>query len=323
MCPGMRPATGWMPNTTSTPRLAQDLGELGRGVVRAGDREPVAGHDHDPLRVVEQDRDVVGLHRAHRPIAAPPPAAPPATCARNAPKTMPGDGAAHGLRHRHREDRSARADERAGDQQQHVREDETGCRDRESGEGVEQRDHDRHVGAADREHEQHAEDEAGAQRGGRRTARRRSRRARPRRRRAASTSSTMSTRSPGKVTARVVMMPCSLPNVTNDPVSETAPISTVTATTPRVHGLSLCPTSTSATSAAAPPPTPLKAATSCGICVICTRRAAITAITAPTAIAATIQTEVAQLDAQHVGERPRSPPRRRRAGSPGARCAGC
>ena len=75
----------------------------------------------------------------------------------------------------------------------------------------------------------------------------------------------MSTRRPGKITARVVMMPWSLPKVTNDPVSETAPISTVTATTARVHGLSLWPTSTSATSAAAPPPTPLKAATSCGI----------------------------------------------------------
>ena len=32
----------------------------------------------------------------------------------------------------------------------------------------------------------------------------------------------MSTRRPGKVTAFVVTMPCSLPNVTNDPVSETA-----------------------------------------------------------------------------------------------------
>ena len=112
----------------------------------------------------------------------------------------------------------------------------------------------------------------------------------------------MSTRRPGKVTAFVVTMPCSLPNVTNDPVSETPPISTVNATTPRVHGLSLWATSTSATSAAAPPPTPLKAATSCGICVICTRRAAMTAMTEPTAIAAEDPGEIPQLDAQHVGE---------------------
>ena len=35
-------------------------------------------------------------------------------------------------------------------------------------------------------------------------------------------------------------MPCSLPNVTNEPVSETTPMSTVTATTTRVQGLSLC-----------------------------------------------------------------------------------
>ena len=32
----------------------------------------------------------------------------------------------------------------------------------------------------------------------------------------------MSTRRPGNMTARVVTMPCSLPKVTNDPVSETA-----------------------------------------------------------------------------------------------------
>ena len=112
----------------------------------------------------------------------------------------------------------------------------------------------------------------------------------------------MSTRSPGKVTARVVMMPCSLPKVTNEPVSETPPMSTVNATTPSVHGLSPCAISTSATSAAAPPPTPLKAATSCGICVICTRRAAMTAITEPTAIARDDPAEVAQLDAQQVRE---------------------
>ncbi len=99
----------------------------------------------------------------------------------------------------------------------------------------------------------------------------------------------MSTRRPGKVTALVVTMPCSLPNVTNDPVSETPPIRIVNATTPSVHGLSACAISTSATRAAAPPPTPLKAATSCGIWVICTRRAAITAITEPTTIAPRIQ----------------------------------
>ena len=159
----------------------QHLGELGRGMVRPGDREPVPGDDHDPLRVVEEDRDVVGLHRAHRPVdrsaarCRPPPGAEGA-------EHDAGDRAAHGLGHRHREDRSAGPHERARDQQQHVRENETGCRDREPRERVEQRDHDRarprrrSAGPAARRGSARPRQER------RRTARRRSRRARRRRR---------------------------------------------------------------------------------------------------------------------------------------------
>ena len=50
MCPGSRPATGWMPNRTSTPRLAQLGGELGDGVLRLRDRHAVAGRDDDGRR---------------------------------------------------------------------------------------------------------------------------------------------------------------------------------------------------------------------------------------------------------------------------------
>ncbi len=69
------------------------------------------------------------------------------------------DRAVHRPAHHHREQRSRRADERAAHDQDVRVELEPGRRRREAGEGVQQRDHDRHVGAADRQHEQHAEDE--------------------------------------------------------------------------------------------------------------------------------------------------------------------
>ena len=154
--------------------IAQDLGELGRGVVRAGDGEPVAGHDDDPLRVVEQDRDVVGLHRAHRPVRSAPPTCSPATCARNAPNTMPATVRPMALAIAIVRIVPLAPTSVPAISSRTFDEHETGCRHREPRERVEQRDHDRHVGAADREHEQHAEHAGRPRAGGRRRARRRS-----------------------------------------------------------------------------------------------------------------------------------------------------
>ncbi len=47
MCPGMRPATGWIAYLTSTPLLSSALCELAHRVLRLGDGHPVTGHDHD------------------------------------------------------------------------------------------------------------------------------------------------------------------------------------------------------------------------------------------------------------------------------------
>ena len=57
--------------------------------------------------------------------------------------------------------RAGRADQRAGDDQHGVADDEAGHRHRGSGERVEQRDDHGHVGAADRQHHGHAERERG------------------------------------------------------------------------------------------------------------------------------------------------------------------
>ena len=44
MCPGIRPATGWMANSTSTPRL-QPIIQLADLVLRLRYCDSVAGHD--------------------------------------------------------------------------------------------------------------------------------------------------------------------------------------------------------------------------------------------------------------------------------------
>ena len=69
------------------------------------------------------------------------------------------DRAVHRPAHQQRQQRARRADERAADDEHVVVQHEAGRRGGEAGERVQQRDHDRHVGAADREDEEDAEDE--------------------------------------------------------------------------------------------------------------------------------------------------------------------
>ena len=95
-------------------------------------------------------------------------------------------------------------------------------------------------------------------------------------------------RIPGNTSGRVEINSCSLATVTAEPEKDTAPTSIVNTIARRTQGSSLWPSSSTATSAAAPPPTPLKPPTSCGICVMCTRRAMGTATAEPTAMAARI-----------------------------------
>ncbi len=113
---------------------------------------------------------------------------------------------------------------------------------------------------------------------------------------AASSTRPMIAGSPGNTTGRVVMSSCSFAKVTSEPENEIAPTSSVNTIATRTHGSSVWASSSRATSAAAPPPTPLKSATSCGIWVICTRRATGAAIAEPTAMAARIHGMFSSLD---------------------------
>ena len=81
------------------------------------------------------------------------------------------EGAVHRLAHDVGQDRAGRADQRAGDDQRRIAEREADAGGGPARIGVQHRDHDRHVGAADRDDQQHAE----RQRDDRRSARSRAR----------------------------------------------------------------------------------------------------------------------------------------------------
>ena len=149
------------------------------------------------------------------------------------PEEGGGEGAAHRRRHQPGEDRAAGPDQGAGDQQQHVVEHVAAGRDGEAGEGVEQRDDDRDVGAADRQHEQHPDQQRDQ---GEQHQQQRRDGAVPDVDHHAHASATATARlppkrygPPGNVTDRVVISSCSLANVTQDPENDTVPTSTVKA----------------------------------------------------------------------------------------------
>ena len=85
MCPGIRPATGWIAYFTSTPRDSSSSASSRHGVLGLGHGEAVAGHDDDVLGVGQLDRGVVGRdladgaarRRADRGRVPSPPPKPP------------------------------------------------------------------------------------------------------------------------------------------------------------------------------------------------------------------------------------------------------
>ncbi len=197
--------------------------------------------------------------------------------------------------------------------------------DGQAGERVEQRDHDRYVGAADRQHQQHADQQAEQRRARcRPTSRGSSTSMHRRARRAPSSAAPKTIGSPGKTTGREVIRSCSLAKVTIEPAKETAPTTIVNAVAARLNQRRrgrrrrrpAC-SSSSATSAAAPPPTPLNSATICGIWVICTVRAPYTPPTVPIAIATEDQRDVLEVEVgRRTASRRRRPRRRRRCRLP-------
>ena len=142
--------------------LLEQLGQLADGVLGLGDREAVArDHDH-VLGVGQLDRDVVRADRADR--AARPGRGPGGVVAATEPADHDvHDRPVHGVGHELGQDRTRGPDEGAGDDQHRVVDHEARHRHGRAGERVQQRDDDRHVGAADRQGHRHAEDQGRGQ----------------------------------------------------------------------------------------------------------------------------------------------------------------
>ncbi len=140
--------------------LLEQLGQLAHVVLRLRHGHAVAGDDDDLAGERELHGDVLGRRRADgAPVVGAHPRAGAALDLPERPEEHVRDRAVHRLRHQQRQHRPGGADEHPGHDQDGVREHEAGRRRGEAGEGVEQRDHDRHVGAADRQHEQDAEEQ--------------------------------------------------------------------------------------------------------------------------------------------------------------------
>ena len=146
-----------MPKRHVDAALAEGVVEFADLVLRLGDGHAVSGNDDDFVGSRENCRRFFGRGAAHgtRFLRA---------CSRRlhlseGSEQNVGERAVHGLRHVHRENEARRAVERSRHDEQLAVEHESHGRGRESGVGVQQRDHRRHVGAADGDDHQHAENQ--------------------------------------------------------------------------------------------------------------------------------------------------------------------
>ena len=134
----------------------QLLRHLFHRVLRARDGEAVSRNDDHALGVAEQERDVFRRTRPHLLLLG--------GCSRAFGRAEPAEDhaderAVHRLAHDVGQDRARRADERSRDDEQRVVQREADAGGRPPGVAVQHRDDDRHVGTADRDDDQHPENE--------------------------------------------------------------------------------------------------------------------------------------------------------------------
>ena len=156
MWPGMRPATGWIAYFTWTPRCSRMRRELAHGVLGLRRRHAVARDEDDLPRVGELRRDVLQRDLAHHAFLAR--LGRGGRAAERAEQDVR-DRAVHRLAHEDREDEARAAVQRARDDEDVVPEREARGGGREARVRVQERDDDGHVRGADRQDEQHAEEE--------------------------------------------------------------------------------------------------------------------------------------------------------------------
>ena len=139
--------------------LLEPVGHFAQGMLRLRHRHAVAGHDDHLAGILHDEGRVLGGALLHRPLflagrRSRDLAAEPAENHRN-------EAAVHALAHDVGQDRAGRADQRPGDDERRIPEREADPRGGPAGIGIEHGNDDRHVGAADRDDDEHAEGERG------------------------------------------------------------------------------------------------------------------------------------------------------------------
>ena len=150
MCPGMRPATGWMANFTSTPCLVRTSNSSRTLCWAWATAMPVPGDDDHRGRVRAAARPPLRA-RCERTVRPSSPAVPSVWSCPNAAEQHVAERAVHRPAHDERQEEARRAVQSAGDDQDVVAEHEPHGRPGQPGVGVQQRDHRRHVRPADRD----------------------------------------------------------------------------------------------------------------------------------------------------------------------------
>ena len=156
----MRPATGWIGELhfhaffrQRVVQFADAMLGLGHGHAVAGNDDHASGGRHDLRRVFGRGalgRALFGVRLAGLDLP-------------ESPEQHVGERTIHRLAHDDREDQAGRTVQRPGGDQQFVVEHEAHRHGRQAGVGVQQRDHGRHVGPADRDNQHHAEGQAPAE----------------------------------------------------------------------------------------------------------------------------------------------------------------
>ena len=174
MCPGMRPATGWMAYFTETPSFfskspisrsaccawltAMPYGQLPDLVLGPGHGHAVARNDDDLLCVTHHRCSVHRAEFLHRTLDL---AVARLGLAGDRGEDDVGDRTVHGLGHQLGEQGAGGTDDDARDDEGRVAQHVALEADGEPGEGVQQGDHDRHVRAADGQGHQYAQRQRG------------------------------------------------------------------------------------------------------------------------------------------------------------------
>ncbi len=126
-------------------------------VLRLRHRHAVARHDDDLAGVLENEGGIFRRADLHRPVAGR--RRRSRYLAAEAAKDHREEGPVHSLAHDVGQDRARRSDQRAGYDQRRIAEREADAGRGPARIGVEHRDHDRHVGAADRHDDERPEQE--------------------------------------------------------------------------------------------------------------------------------------------------------------------